>query len=146
MRIHRCWHYVPGKVRALKRIVHEASFIAVSLLRVLSLPRPDVFVVVSPPLLLGLAAWIAGIVKNSPFVFHVQDLQPDAAVGLGMLLPGEAILMMVIGGIIEAIWTKKNPKSAEEIITPLSSGFIAGEAIVAVIVPVLMVLGWLASD
>ena len=88
VRIHRCWLYVPEKVRALKRMVHEASFIAMSLLRVLSLPRPDVFVVVSPPLLLGVAAWIAGIVKNSPFVFHVQDLQPDAAVGLGMLQKG----------------------------------------------------------
>ena len=88
VRIHRCWHYVPEKVRALKRIVHEASFIAMSLLRVLSLPRPDVFVVVSPPLLLGVAAWVAGIVKSAPFVFHVQDLQPDAAVGLGMIQPG----------------------------------------------------------
>ena len=88
VRIHRCWHYVPEKVRALKRIVHEASFIAMSLLRVLSLPRPDVFVVVSPPLLLGVAAWVAGIAKRSPFVFHVQDLQPDAAVGLGMIQPG----------------------------------------------------------
>ena len=88
VRIHRCWLYVPDKVRALKRIVHEASFIAMSLLRVMSLPRPDVFVVVSPPLLLGVAAWIAGLVKRAPFVFHVQDLQPDAAVGLGMLQKG----------------------------------------------------------
>jgi colanic acid biosynthesis glycosyl transferase WcaI len=88
IRVHRCWLYVPQKVRALKRMVHEASFIVMSLLRVLSLPRPDVFVVVSPPLLLGVAAWLAGIVKSSPFIFHVQDLQPDAAVGLGMLQKG----------------------------------------------------------
>ena len=88
VRIHRCWLYVPEKVRALKRMVHEASFIAMSFLRVMSLPRPDVFVVVSPPLLLGVAAWMAGLVKRAPFVFHVQDLQPDAAVGLGMLQKG----------------------------------------------------------
>src|SRR4051812_41100398 len=55
--VHRCWHYVPRRPSALKRILHEASFVATSLVRVLTLQRPDVFVVVSPPLLLGAAAW-----------------------------------------------------------------------------------------
>jgi colanic acid biosynthesis glycosyl transferase WcaI len=31
---------------------------------------------------------LAGKLKRAPFVFHVQDLQPDAAVGLGMLKVG----------------------------------------------------------
>jgi colanic acid biosynthesis glycosyl transferase WcaI len=44
-----------------------------------------VYVIVSPPLLLGVAAWFVGKIKDAPFVFHVQDMQPDAAVGLGML-------------------------------------------------------------
>jgi putative colanic acid biosynthesis glycosyltransferase WcaI len=81
----RCWHFVPNRVSALKRILHEGSFVFTSTLRALSLPRPDVFVVVSPPLLLGVAAWLVGKLKRAPFVFHVQDMQPDAAVGLGML-------------------------------------------------------------
>jgi colanic acid biosynthesis glycosyl transferase WcaI len=84
----RCWHYVPKRITALRRMVHEASFVATSLLKILSLRRPDVMVVVSPPLLLGVAAWCAGFVKRSPFLFHVQDLQPDAAVSLGMLRDG----------------------------------------------------------
>jgi colanic acid biosynthesis glycosyl transferase WcaI len=88
VRIHRCWHFVPARVSALKRIVHEATFILTSTLRVLSLPRADVYVVVSPPLLLGMAAWFVTQIKRAPFVFHVQDLQPDAAVGLGMLRAG----------------------------------------------------------
>ncbi|HMJ06531.1 MAG TPA: WcaI family glycosyltransferase [Chthoniobacterales bacterium] len=86
--VHRCWHFVPKKVSALKRIVHEASFIFFSALRVLSLPRADVYVLVSPPLLLGAAGWFIGAIKRAPFVFHVQDMQPDAAVGLGMLRAG----------------------------------------------------------
>jgi colanic acid biosynthesis glycosyl transferase WcaI len=69
------------------RIFHELSFVVTSFLRCLQLPRPDVLVVVSPPLLLGAAAWLAGRIKRAPFVFHVQDLQPDAALGLGMLKP-----------------------------------------------------------
>jgi colanic acid biosynthesis glycosyl transferase WcaI len=85
--VHRCWHFVPAKVSALKRILHEGSFVFTSTLRALTLAKPDVYVVVSPPLLLGVAAWFVGKMKSAPFVFHVQDMQPDAAVGLGMLKP-----------------------------------------------------------
>lgn len=88
VRVNRCWLYVPGRVSALRRIAHEGTFVMSSFFRVLFLKRPSVFVVVSPPLMLGVAAWLAGIVKRAPFVFHVQDLQPDAAVGLGMLRKG----------------------------------------------------------
>ena len=83
--VHRCWQFVPRRVSALKRILHEASFVVTSTLRALSCPRPDVYVLVSPPLLLGVAGWLVGKIKGVPFVFHVQDMQPDAAVGLGML-------------------------------------------------------------
>lgn len=86
--VHRCWHYVPPKASALKRIIHEGSFVVTSFIRQLSLPAPDVYVVMSPPLLLGAAAWLLSKIKRRPFVFHVQDLQPDAAAGLGMLSGG----------------------------------------------------------
>jgi colanic acid biosynthesis glycosyl transferase WcaI len=75
-------------VTPLKRIVHEATFAKTSWLRLLALPRPDVYLVVSPPLVLGAAAWALSFLKRAPFVFHVQDLQPDAAMGLGMLREG----------------------------------------------------------
>src|SRR3954470_18151194 len=87
VRVRRCWHFVPARVSAIKRIFHEASFVFTSTLRILTLPRPDVFVVVSPPLLLGTAGWLVSKLKRAPFAFHVQDMQPDAAVGLGMLKP-----------------------------------------------------------
>lgn len=85
VRVHRCWHFVPARASALKRILHEGSFVFTSTLRALFLPRADVYVVVSPPLLLGVAGWLVGKIKGAPFVFHVQDLQPDAAIRLGML-------------------------------------------------------------
>ena len=88
VRVHRCWHFVPPRVSALKRILHEGSFVFTSTLRVLTLKTPDVYVIVSPPLLLGAAGWLVGVLKGAPFVFHVQDMQPDAAVGLGMLRAG----------------------------------------------------------
>jgi colanic acid biosynthesis glycosyl transferase WcaI len=81
----RCWHYVPRKVSTLKRIGHEATFVMASFLKLLTLPKPDVIVVISPPLLLGAAAWAACAIKGAPYIFHAQDLQPDAAVNLGMV-------------------------------------------------------------
>lgn len=83
--VYRCAQYVPAKVSTLKRIVHELTFGLTSLLRVLCLPRAEVYFVASPPLGLGFCAWIATRLKRSRFVFHVQDLQPGAAVGLGMV-------------------------------------------------------------
>jgi colanic acid biosynthesis glycosyl transferase WcaI len=94
VQVHRCWHYVPRRVSAIRRIVHEGSFVLTSLARLFLLPKPDVMVVVSPPLLLGAAAWVYRFFRGVPFVFHVQDLQPDAAVGLGMLKPSLFVRML----------------------------------------------------
>jgi colanic acid biosynthesis glycosyl transferase WcaI len=45
-------------------------------------------VIVSPPLFVGIPIALLARLKGSRTVFHVQDLQPDAAVELGMLKPG----------------------------------------------------------
>ena len=86
--VHRCWHYVPSKVTTRRRILHESTFVLLSFLRQLFLPKPDLVIVVSPPLFLGVAAWLLQRLRNCPYVFHVQDLQPDAAASLGMVRPG----------------------------------------------------------
>ncbi len=86
--VHRCWHFVPERVTAIKRIAHEATFAFTSTIRILTLRAPDIYLVVSPPLVLGTVAWLTSRWKRAPFIFHVQDLQPDAAVGLGMLREG----------------------------------------------------------
>jgi len=83
--VHRCWCYVPAVATSFRRILHELSFGVVSALRLIALPRADVYVVVSPPLGLGFFAWVVTALKGSRYVFHVQDLQPDAAVRLGMI-------------------------------------------------------------
>lgn len=52
------------------------------------------------------------------------------AVGLGMLIPGFAVVPMVAGGIIQDLWKRLSPKSEAVYDTPLASGFITGEALV----------------
>jgi colanic acid biosynthesis glycosyl transferase WcaI len=85
VKVFRCAQYVPGRVSTVRRIIHELSFGLSSLLRVMFLSRPDIYIVVSPPLFLGFCARVAALLKRSRFVFHIQDLQPGAAVGLGMV-------------------------------------------------------------
>lgn len=88
--VHRCWHYVPRRPSPILRILHEGSFAITSIIRQLTLPAPDLYIIVSPPLVLGLAAWIVSRIKRAPFLFHIQDLQPDAALGLSMLKHGRS--------------------------------------------------------
>jgi colanic acid biosynthesis glycosyl transferase WcaI len=84
----RCPLYVPAVVTALRRVLHEASFVAAAFLRSLFCRRPDLLFVVSPPLGLAVAAVILSRLWRVPYVFHVADLQPDAALDLGMVKPG----------------------------------------------------------
>lgn len=92
--VHRCWQYVPKKLSTFKRVLHEATFGVSSLLKALFLPRADVYVVISPPLGLGVVAWIVSRLKRSRYLFHVQDLQPDSAAGLGMVKAGGFLRLM----------------------------------------------------
>jgi colanic acid biosynthesis glycosyl transferase WcaI len=94
VRILRCPLYVPARVTPARRIVHEASFVAAACLRSLAAQRPDVLVVVSPPLGLGLAALLLSRLWRVPFLLHVPDLQPDAAADLGMLPPGRLLRLL----------------------------------------------------
>jgi putative OPT family oligopeptide transporter len=60
-------------------------------------------------------------------------------VGIGMLVPGYAIMPMVMGGIVSAIWAKRAPKSEAEHNLPLASGLIAGEALVVLVLAIVAI-------
>ncbi len=81
--------YKSRKMSTIKRIIHELSFLFWAMVRLLfSFKKYALIICIAPPLLLGLVAYIVSKCKGVPFVFHVQDLQPDAAVELGMLKKG----------------------------------------------------------
>lgn len=64
-------------------------------------------------------------------------------IGIGMLVPASAIITMFLGACIDFGWERLNKKSWEKHMIPLASGFIAGEAIVAVVIPILVAIGLL---
>jgi colanic acid biosynthesis glycosyl transferase WcaI len=45
--------------------------------------RVDVIVAPSPPLTMGVAAWLLGAWHRAPFVYSVQEIYPDIAIALG---------------------------------------------------------------
>jgi colanic acid biosynthesis glycosyl transferase WcaI len=86
----RSWIWVPRKVTSVKRVLFEASFLASSLLRAMCSHKPELLLVVSPPLGLAISGVLLSRWTKAPFVFDVQDLQPDSAADLGML-PGPVL-------------------------------------------------------
>jgi len=83
--IHRAWVYVPRKTSALRRIAYDSSWSFSSIAWGLFIRDVDVILAVSPPLQLGLTAYVLGKVRSAPFVFLIEDLVPDAAVALGIM-------------------------------------------------------------
>lgn len=45
----------------------------------------DIILAPSPPLTIGLSAWLLGLARRAPFIYNVQEIYPDVAVSLGML-------------------------------------------------------------
>jgi colanic acid biosynthesis glycosyl transferase WcaI len=85
VRVLRCWLYVPKWINTSRRLLHELSFVVSSFLRLLFVSRSDLLIVVSPPLLLGVAARFVCLLRGGRYLLHLQDLQPDAAINLGMV-------------------------------------------------------------
>ena len=63
--------------------------------------------------------------------------------GLAFTTPAFNTISMFLGALIELIMERKRPPLAEKTIVPVSSGFIAGESLVGVVIAALVVLGFL---
>jgi glycosyltransferase involved in cell wall biosynthesis len=71
--------------KTLPRLANYFSFLFASAARALLLTKPDVIVCTSPPLTIGLSAWLAAKRFQVPFVLEARDLWPEAAIALGYL-------------------------------------------------------------
>ncbi len=72
-------------------------------------------------------------------------LPSPTGLGIGMMVPGFVVFTMFIGGLVQLVWERTDRRSADRLSTPLASGFIAGEAIVAVVIPLLIAIGVLSA-
>lgn len=78
---------VPGLPRhiPLARGIWQMACAVLFFLPALLMPRPDIVLIYSPPLPLGLTGWALKKLRRVPFVLNVQDLFPQSAIDLGIL-------------------------------------------------------------
>ncbi len=94
IKVFRGFLFVPKTVNTPKRILHEISFVFFAFFNFIKAGRQDCIVIISPPLLLGLIGVLFKWLWKAQLVFHIQDLQPDAALSLGMIKPGIMIRIL----------------------------------------------------
>jgi len=117
-RVIRTYLYTsPHKQRFLVRFLNYLSFNVLSTLAGLFAGQQDVILAPSPPLTIGLSAYIISRVKHIPYVYNVQDIYPDVVVKLGILKNP--------WGIALSRWLERFVYAHARHITVLSEGFRA---------------------
>ena len=95
-----------------------------------------------PALFVGVALGITFTLLEERKVRWVPS---PTGMAIGMLVPASVIIVMFLGSVVDAIWRRVNRAANEAYMVPLASGLIAGEAIVAVVIPLLVALGVIAQ-
>jgi colanic acid biosynthesis glycosyl transferase WcaI len=91
VRVIRTWSYISPSRQTLSRLLHYGSYSATAFYGALLAGKPDVLVSFSPPLPLGLSAWLLSRLWQVPWVLQIEDLYPDAAIAAGMIVNKKAI-------------------------------------------------------
>ncbi len=86
----RSYIHVPGTRPSLGRsglgrILNYLSFNLSSTLAGLFSGKQDIVFAMSPPMTIGLTAFVLGLVKRIPYCYNLQDIWPEVAIKLGML-------------------------------------------------------------
>ncbi len=52
---------------------------------IVAVQRPHVIIVPSPPLTIGISAWLLSLFHRAPYIYNVQEIYPDIVIRLGTL-------------------------------------------------------------
>lgn len=88
LNLYRCPLYVPANPSGFKRLLHEALFFIAAgfvVFKLLFGPKQDIIFAVAPPFHLAILALFYRFFRGGRVVYHVQDLQIEAAKELKML-------------------------------------------------------------
>lgn len=80
IQIYRTWTYSGYNANFLGRLIGYLSYTLSSLIAALFIKKPDLIIVTSPPLFVGLSALVISKIKRIPFIFEVRDLWPESAI------------------------------------------------------------------
>jgi colanic acid biosynthesis glycosyl transferase WcaI len=108
---------LPGrKQSAFRRILFDSSQSVTALAGSVGVGRVDTVICVSPPLQLGVTAWLIARSRGARFLLHLQDLVPDAALSVGLMREGAA------AGIARRL--ERFVYTRADLITVISQGFL----------------------
>ena len=112
-RISRVHPFPTDKRNVRARALGFAGFTGLaSIQALLTRPRPDVVLAMSPPLPIGLAGLVVARARRAPFVFNIQDVFPDVAIELGLLTDRRVIKV--------ASWAERFSYAHSDAVTVLS--------------------------
>lgn len=94
--VRRTWEYPYHGTSMLGRMLNYGSFALSAVLGGMFGGRIDVIYVWHPPLTIGIAAWLIGMLRRAPFVYDVQDIWPESALLSGLMRPGRAVRLMQV--------------------------------------------------
>jgi colanic acid biosynthesis glycosyl transferase WcaI len=83
--VERTWSAALDRSNLPGRALNYSSFLATSMVRSLTVPRPDVVVAMTDPPVIGLIGLLTARRFRKPFVYVCQDVFPDVAVALGII-------------------------------------------------------------
>jgi glycosyltransferase involved in cell wall biosynthesis len=81
----RTWIHAATGSNVLNRLWGYWSFTLSAIWGCFRVPKPDLIFVESPPLFLGMTAWVVSRLRGAPYIFNVSDLWPESAVQLGIV-------------------------------------------------------------
>ncbi len=87
IKTYRCAIYATKSRGVIKRLLNYFSFVVTSLwFGIFKIEKKyDIVICESPPLFLGISAWLLSKSKKAKFIFNVSDLWPESAEKLGII-------------------------------------------------------------
>lgn len=85
VKVIRVWSYIHPQKTYWRRLLNYGTFSLAAIWGGLAAGKPDVILSASPPLPLGISAWLLKIFWRSPWILRVEDLYPDVAIAMGAL-------------------------------------------------------------
>lgn len=129
--VYRCPMYVPKQPSGLKRILLDFSFLGTAFLKLITLlfhKKYDVVITVVPSFQFGLLGYFYKLFKKAKTVYHIQDMQIEAAQDLNMIKSEKVINFLfkverfifnktdVISTISESMVAKIEGKTSKKVV------------------------------
>jgi colanic acid biosynthesis glycosyl transferase WcaI len=129
--VYRCPMYVPAQPSGLKRMLLDVSFMGTAFIKLLGLlfhKKYDTVITVVPSFQFGLLGYFYKVFRNAKTVYHIQDMQIEAAQDLNMIKSKKIIDILykveqfifkktdVISSISESMVAKIEEKARKKVV------------------------------